>query len=115
MKLLVALLACLLCVAAAAQDMYKCKDAAGKITYSGKECALIGLTSAGEVTGRASVTPAYKPPAPKPAAPAKAVRPAEQSAAKAPVAPEKRCFTVKTAKGTATRCNDTAEEDSEGK
>jgi hypothetical protein len=100
--------------------MYKCKDAAGKITYSGKECHLIGLTDAGEVTGRASVTPAVRPPAASAAqtgapvrAPARA--PASQGAAKAPVPPERRCFTVKTAKGTATRCNDVPEEPAEGK
>lgn len=115
---LAALLVSLLCTAAAAQGMYKCKDAAGKITYSGKECHLIGLTDAGEVTGRASVAPAIKP---RPAsaaptkAPAKAPSTASQGVAKAPVPPERRCFTVKTAKGTATRCNDTPEEAPETK
>ncbi len=110
MKFCFAASASLLCAQAAAQDMYKCKDAAGKITYSGKECSLLGLTSAGEVTGRASVTPALQFQPPAPAAP---MRPA----AAAPVAPQpdpaavapdddKRCFAVKTAKGTATRCND---------
>lgn len=98
-----------LCTAAGAQEMYKCKDAAGKITYSGKECQLIGLSSAGEVTGRASVTPAYKPPPPA-SAPAAAPSAASQGAAKpqkqAQAEPERRCFTVKTAKGTVTRCND---------
>lgn len=116
MRLLAALLLSVLCSAAAAQGMYKCKDAAGKITYSGKECHLIGLTDAGEVTGRASVAPAIKPAAARAAqadAPAKA--PASQGAAKAPVPPERRCFTVKTAKGTATRCNDTPEEAPETK
>jgi hypothetical protein len=113
---LAAVLLSLLCSAAAAQGMYKCKDAAGKITYSGKECHLIGLTDAGEVTGRASVTPAVKPAGASAAqtdVPARA--PASQGAAKAPVPPERRCFTVKTAKGTATRCNDTPEEEPETK
>ncbi len=94
-----------------AQEMYKCKDAAGKITYSGKECQLIGLISAGEVTGRASVAPAYVPPKTSTAPTAPAVRSvASQGAPKkqtqAQAEPEKKCFTVKTAKGTATRCND---------
>lgn len=49
MKLLTALLALPLCTVAAAQGMYKCKDGAGRITYSGNECHLIGLTSADNV------------------------------------------------------------------
>ena len=36
------------CAQASAQGMYKCKDAAGKITYAGSECQLLGLTPAGE-------------------------------------------------------------------
>jgi len=112
-KLGVFLLAGLLCGNVAAQGMYKCKDAAGKITYSGKECGLIGQTDAGEVTGRAVVTPAVKSKAPPPApaavnAPTEA--PPQQAPATAP-ASERRCFTVKTAKGTATRCNDKPDED----
>jgi len=101
------LLAGLLSGSAAAQGMYKCKDAKGKITYAGKECHLLGLTDAGEVTGRAVVTPAVKTQPAKPASPAeepaKAKKPeaASQSAA-TPAEPERRCF--KTAKGM--RCND---------
>jgi hypothetical protein len=101
------------CAAAAAQGMYKCKDAAGKITYAGQECEKLGLSSAGEVKGRASVAPADKPPpasAAKRAAPAAAPAPATKSAA-APKEPERRCFVVKTAKGTATRCNDVPPDD----
>ena len=55
---------------ASAQGLYKCKDAAGKITYAGSECQLLGLTPAGEVTGRASVAPALKFQPRPPAAPA---------------------------------------------
>ncbi len=118
MHLAAAFLACLLCTAAAAQGMYKCKDAAGKITYSGNECHLVGLTSAGDVAGRASVAPAFKPAPNRPAPPAVAATPAAseaEDAPKPPAAPQRRCFTVKTAKGTATRCNDTPAEDSASK
>ena len=125
MKFLVAFLAWLVCTGAAAQGMYKCKDEAGKITYSGKECHLIGQTSAGEVTGRTSVAPAIKVPPPAPPAAARRSATASQSAAKdkPPAEPEKRCFTVskvvKTAKGnttvTSTRCNDKPEEEDAGK
>jgi len=123
MKFLIASLGMALCTAAAGQGMYKCKDAAGKITYSGSECHLIGLTSAGEVTGRASVTPALKPPAAAAAPPARPLTPPGPASAKAPEPAEKRCFTVtkvvKSAKGnttvTSTRCNDEPEEEAESK
>jgi hypothetical protein len=122
---LVAFLSLLGCTAAAAQGMYKCRDAAGKITYSGRECHLIGQTDAGEVTGRTSIAPAIKVPPPAP--PAAAQPPATASegpvTAKPPEEPEKRCFivskVVKTAKGnttvTSTRCNDKPEEEEAGK
>jgi hypothetical protein len=111
MKFLFALMLAGFCAAAAAQGMYKCKDAAGKITYAGKECHLLGLTSAGEVKGKATVVPAIAvpsrqsppyspPPADVPSVPN--VPAPEASAEK----PDRRCFAVKTAKGTATRCND---------
>ena len=115
--LLVALLLLPLCTAAGAQDMYKCKDAAGKITYSGKECELLGLMDAGAVTGRATVTPALRSSAPSaaPSAPRPYVRPPSPIEAKAPEEPERRCFTVKTAKGTSTRCNEAPEGEPEKK
>ena len=112
-----AALASVLCAQAAAEGMYKCKDAAGRITYAGKECNLLGLMPAGEVTGRASVQPALKappaaplvlpPPPPEqpalPTPPEKADRP---EGAEAVVGQDgRRCF--KTAKGT--RCNDLVE------
>jgi len=109
------LAAWLLCGAAAAQGMYKCKDASGKITYSGNECEMIGLISAGEVKGKANVAPAYKPPPGSRAKPGAGTRPpakpataASQGSAKKEeaAAPERRCFVVKTAKGSFTRCND---------
>lgn len=102
----------------AGAQMYKCKDAAGRITYSSQDCAAIGLISAGEVQEKVNVAPAYKPPPqPKPlpptqAQPAPTPKPAavaaEQEKKKEP---ERRCFVVKTAKGTVTRCNDKPEED----
>lgn len=104
----------LLCGAAAAQGPYKCKDAAGRITYSDTDCELIGLTSAGEVKGRASVAPAYRPPpaGTKPGAgakqPAKPAATAGRSPARkeVPAAPERHCFVVKSAKGNVVRCNE---------
>ena len=117
MPLPAAFLAWLVFSTAAAQGMFKCKDAAGKITYSGKECHLIGQTDAGAVTGRAVVTPAVKSDPnifSAPAAPASASAAASQRAAvdsKPPAEPEKRCFTVKTAKGFVTRCNDKPDEE----
>src|SRR4249920_1195376 len=84
-KLCFAASAAALCAHAAADGMYKCKDAAGKITYAGKECHLLGLMPGGEVTGRASVTPALKPPPPQPAAP----RPPADKPVAAPESAEK--------------------------
>lgn len=111
MKILLALVMSGFCATAAAQGMYKCKDAAGKITYAGNECHLLGLTPAGEVKGQANVAPAQKVPPQQPrAAPAAPSAPpvdrsGEQSS-EAKADPERRCFAVKTAKGTTTRCND---------
>jgi hypothetical protein len=113
-----AALAFSLCADASAQ-MYKCRDAAGKITYSSQECAEIGLKPGGEVPERITVTPAYQPP-PAPAAtrpvPPRAGEKRDSPASQVPeperkADPERCCFTVKTARGTATHCNDKPEED----
>ena len=119
MKILIAMLGLLLGAQVEAQQTYKCKDAAGKITYSSRECSQLGLDSAGEVTGRITVQPAIKvaPAAPAPPPPPAAAAKDDASASKASAAakdpnapPERRCFSVKTAKGTSTRCNDVPEE-----
>src|SRR5215831_3629923 len=96
---------------------YKCTDANGRITYSGKICSDLGLKDAGEVKGQIQMTPAYQPPprtggmqtSPPASAPAgQAPAPApEPGAAAESDDPARRCFTVKTAKGNVTRCNDT--------
>jgi hypothetical protein len=111
-KLLPAILALPLCAQAAAPQMFKCKDAAGRITYAGRECGELGLISAGEVKDRTSVTPALKVPAappPVPDAADKVPAPPSQSSEGAPAITRNKCFTVKTAKGTAERCNDVPE------
>jgi len=102
----------------AGAQMYKCKDAAGRITYSSQDCASIGLIPAGEVREKVNVAPAFKPPpAPKPLPPTQAVKPAPKPAP-APMAtepekkePERRCFVVQTPKGPVTRCNEVPGED----
>ena len=101
-----------------AAQTFKCTDAAGKITYSGKRCSELGLKDAGEVKDRININPAYRPPAQSekprrvPSAPAAAAPPpaAPAAAAEEPANPERRCFTVKTAKGNVTRCNDNPDE-----
>jgi hypothetical protein len=87
---------------------YKCRDANGKITYSGKICSDLGLKDAGEVKEQINTAPAYKPPPGSRTSPAPATQApaAEPPPAAEPEAPRRRCFTVQTAKGTATRCND---------
>ena len=124
-RLVLAGLALLLPAGAGAQT-YKCTNEAGKVTYSSARCGELGLKDAGEVRDKINISPAQKvaPPAPAPApAPRPAPAPAP-AAAKAPGVPAdlppdtivdqgredgKRCFTVKTAKGVATRCNDKPE------
>jgi hypothetical protein len=92
-------------------------DANGKVTYSGKQCSELGLKDAGEVKDRLNLSPAYQPPRPAPMAPKPAATvQAPNAGAPPPVAPEpdkpeRRCFTIQTAKGTATRCNDAPPED----
>jgi hypothetical protein len=95
-----------------AQQVYKCQDAAGKVTYASHACEELGMRSAGEVKNSINVAPAQKAP-PRPYAPAPAPARAAQAAppkAEPAAEPERRCFVVKTAKGTATRCNDKPED-----
>jgi hypothetical protein len=100
---------------AGAQQVYKCQDAAGKVTYASQPCADLGMRSGGEVKESINVAPAQKvPPRPAAPAPSPAARAAPPKAAKA-AEPERRCFTVKTAKGVATRCNDKPEETGDNK
>jgi uncharacterized protein DUF4124 len=67
----------------AAAQMFKCTNAAGKITYSGTKCADLGLKDAGEVKDRVNVNPAYQPPpkaAPRQQPPRAATPPSPQPA-----------------------------------
>jgi len=116
MKLILAASALLLSGELAAQT-FKCTDAAGKITYSGTNCRDLGLKDAGEVKDRLNVNPAYRPPpeirSPSPptrAAAPKAPNTDAPAAVAEPADPERRCFTVRTAKGNVTRCNDKPED-----
>lgn len=100
-----------------AAQMFKCTDAGGKVTYSSTRCADLGLKDAGEVKERIQVTPAPPQPTPRPSA-ASAQRdrdaPKPPAGAAEPAAdPERRCFTVKTAKGSVTRCNDKPDDKAE--
>ncbi len=117
-KLILAASALLLSGELAAQT-FKCTNAAGKITYSGTKCSELGLKDAGEVKDRLNVNPAYRPPAPvigsprasAPAAAPEAANAGAPAAAEEPANPERRCFTVHTAKGNIiTRCNDKPDE-----
>jgi uncharacterized protein DUF4124 len=109
--------AALLLSGAAAAETFKCTDKTGKITYSNTTCKELGLKDAGEVRDRLNVNPAYVPPpirSPQPRAPAPAAAPeaprADAPADADPKKPERRCFTVQTAKGNVTRCNDKPED-----
>ena len=101
-----------------AAQTFKCTNATGKITYSGTKCSELGLKDAGEVKDRLNVNPAYRSPgqaieSPRPSAPAAASQaPNADTPADAaePANPERRCFTVRTAKGNVTRCNDKPDE-----
>src|SRR5262249_48363629 len=104
----------LLVPSALVAQTYKCKDAYGKITYSGKQCGDLGLKDAGEVKDTVQTAPAYRPPprpegarssSPPPAPAAQAPAP-EPGPAQQPDGPARRCFTVATPKGNVTRCND---------
>src|SRR5258705_11995034 len=44
-----------------AAETFKCTNADGKITYSGKKCSDLGLKDAGEVKDRLNVNPANPP------------------------------------------------------
>lgn len=94
---------------AGAQQVYKCQDATGKVTYASHPCADLGMRSGGEVKQTINVAPAQKVP-PRPATPAPAVQAPAPPKAEPAAEPERRCFTVKTAKGFATRCNDKPED-----
>src|SRR6266513_245179 len=105
-KLILAASALLLSGELAAQT-FKCASAAGKVTYSGTKCSELGLKDAGEVKDRLNVNPAYRPPVPVVGSP----RSSAPAAAAEPANPERRCFTVHTAKGNIiTRCNDKPDE-----
>ena len=111
MKMLIAAVAFLFCAQAAAQALHKCRDAGGKVTYASQECEVLGLKPAGEIQDRSSVAPAVKAPPRVPAAKKPTPAPAAEAAPPAePPKPDRRCFTVQTAKGTATRCNDDPDE-----
>ena len=114
MRILAAIAALMLCHGAMAQP-FKCTDAAGKVTYSNMSCRDLGLKDAGEVQDRVQVTPALKVPARPPSRAAQnesAAKPAAKPAAAEEETPEKRCFTIRNAKGaTVTRCNDKPDEE----
>lgn len=110
----------LACCAQASAQVYKCKDAAGKFTYSSRVCSEIGLISGGEVTGHINMIPANKPapiaaakPAPAAKAASAAAAPKAAASGDASAQEPRRCFVVtrviKTPKGNqtvkSTRCD----------
>lgn len=107
------IVAALFCAAAAHAQTYKCRNAAGKVTYSGQPCRDIGLRDAGEVADKVNVTPAVRPNYPAWNKPQEDAPAAQEKKAEPPKAPERRCFTVKNAKGgSSTFCNDAPEDES---
>lgn len=103
------LLGLVLAVPVHAQSLYKCVDARGRISYLGQACDTAGLKDAGEIRDTLNVSPAYKPPPAPPAATSPAAKPPPAAAkkdAEPAKEPERRCFTVSTAKGPVTRCNE---------
>ena len=107
-NLALAVLMAIACRDAAAQ-MFKCTDAAGKVTYSSTKCSDLKLKDAGEVPDRIQVTPApgVQAPAARPGA-----RSDREELAPKPAAtsedpkPERRCFTTSVGGKSVTRCND---------
>ena len=111
-----------LCAPVQAQ-MFKCRDAAGKITYSSEDCKKIGLAPAGAVKeGQVTVAPGLTPKAPAVAAKPKpgterSEGPADYSEFKQELEAKKgggerkpRCFIVQTPMGTTTKCLDKADQ-----
>lgn len=120
-RIVLAAAALTFCAQVGAQ-VFKCKDAAGKISYGSRACGEIGLSSAGEVKDDINMIPANKPPPVAAARPARVAAPApapkKPASAQASDDDGRRCFvttrTVKTSKGNqtvqSTRCNDEPEE-----
>lgn len=116
MRYFTAVFALLACHEAAAQ-MFKCTDAAGKVTYSSTTCKELGLKDAGAVPDRIQVAPAPARPAAAPSASRQAPRAAQENAAEKPPAaedaakePDRRCFTTNVKGRSVTRCNDKPDE-----
>ena len=97
----------LLLAGGAAAQMNKCASAAGKITYTSLPCGNLGLKDAGEVRDKMNSAPGEQFPAqPVQPQPAPAVASPSNADAAAKANEDRRCFSVKTGKGTTTRCND---------
>ena len=123
MRLLAAALTLAFCAHAQAQ-MFKCSDAAGKITYSSEDCKKIGLAPAGPIKeNQVTVAPSLKPkaatpPKVKPGAES-SEGPTDYSEFKQQLDKEKnkdggtrkpRCFIVQTPMGNTTKCLDKADQ-----
>ena len=85
--------------------MFKCRDAAGKITYSSEDCGKIGLSPAGGVKDRVIVQETRKPQPLPPMLPDLAHPPEPEAAGNK----KQKCFLIQTPFGTARRCVDTTE------